>query len=114
MLLYNHHVEFAIAHSLRSHGWIVPAYNMAPHLGNMTLLRVVVREDFSLQRARMFLRDLLETIQTLDNRPAVVHEHVKEIHQQRIKSKAAKSHKHSGANDTHSLQGKHGKTHGVC
>jgi glutamate decarboxylase len=35
---------------------LVPAYTMAPHSDKMKLLRVVVREDFSLNRARSFLR----------------------------------------------------------
>lgn len=35
---------------------IVPAYTMAPHAETLKLLRVVVREDFSLRRAQTFLR----------------------------------------------------------
>lgn len=35
---------------------LVPAYTMAPHAETLRLLRVVVREDFSLQRAQIFLR----------------------------------------------------------
>jgi len=106
--------EFAIARALRSHGWIVPAYTMAPHTEKMRLLRVVVREDFSLQRARMFLRDLLDAIKILESVSAPVHEQVHELHKERVKVKAANSHKYSRVKDTHSLQGKHGKTHGVC
>jgi glutamate decarboxylase len=34
----------------------VPAYTMAPNAQTLKLLRVVVREDFSLQRATVFLR----------------------------------------------------------
>src|SRR5271170_3596828 len=100
-------IEFAIARLLRTRGWIgeyylfhhlvanrdewsnpVPAYTMAPHAEKLKLLRVVVREDFSLNRARSFLRggyrpdfrwffflslmisfrlDLLDAIKMLDN-----------------------------------------------
>jgi glutamate decarboxylase len=42
--------EFAIAHQLRERGWVVPAYTMAPNAGQIKLLRVVVREDFSRSR----------------------------------------------------------------
>lgn len=38
---------------------VVPAYTMAPHAQTLKLLRVVVREDFSLQRAQTFLRGKL-------------------------------------------------------
>lgn len=54
--------EFAIARTLRSRGWIVPAYTMAPHTESMKLLRVVVREDFSMERCHTFLRDLADTV----------------------------------------------------
>jgi glutamate decarboxylase len=50
--------EFAIARHLRTRGWIVPAYTMAPHASELKLLRVVVREDFSRHRCDTFLRDL--------------------------------------------------------
>ena len=56
--------------------------------------------------------DLLDAIKTLDNAPASVHHHVKVHHEAHAKSKGG--HKLKEANDSHSLQGKHGKTHGVC
>jgi glutamate decarboxylase len=106
--------EFAVARTLRSRGWIVPAYTMAPHAQTLKLLRVVVREDFSLTRAHTFLRDLLDTIKLLDNAPAAVHEHMKQEHEVVLKLKAEASSKHTDVDDSHSLQGKHGKTHGIC
>jgi len=106
--------EFAVAHTLRSRGWIVPAYTMAPHAETLKLLRVVVREDFSLQRAQTFLRDLLSTITILDKAPASVHEYHKKMHHERTRAKAKASSKHTDVDDSHSLQGKHGKTHGIC
>jgi len=44
----------------------VPAYTMAPHAETLKLLRVVVREDFSLQRAQIFLRGNLEKIMEIN------------------------------------------------
>ncbi|KIM87390.1 hypothetical protein PILCRDRAFT_95723 [Piloderma croceum F 1598] len=106
--------EYAVARTLRSRGWIVPAYTMAPHAETLKLLRVVVREDFSLQRATTFLRDLLDTIQILDKAPASVHEYQKLVHKEATQAKAEASSKHTDVDDSHSLQGKHGKTHGIC
>jgi len=106
--------EFAIARTLRSRGWIVPAYTMAPHAESLKLLRVVIREDFSRHRANIFLRDLLDTIKLLDKAPALVLEHASKTHKEQVSVKAQASLKWTEADDSHSLQGKHGKTHGVC
>ncbi|CAG8495381.1 2172_t:CDS:10 [Ambispora gerdemannii] len=61
-----HYNEFDIANRLREHGWIVPAYTMAPHAEHIKLIRVVVREDFTLHRCDDFIRDLLNTLSLLD------------------------------------------------
>ncbi|KAK2596728.1 hypothetical protein QQS21_006183 [Conoideocrella luteorostrata] len=53
-----HYDEFALAHSLRSRGWVVPAYTMAPNTDKMKMLRVVVREDFSRSRCDMLIHDI--------------------------------------------------------
>ena len=50
--------EFALARSLRSRGWVVPAYTMAPHTGQLKMLRVVVREDFSRSMCDMLIADI--------------------------------------------------------
>lgn len=49
--------EFAVAHSLRERGWVVPAYTMAPHSEGLKLMRVVVREDFSRSRCDSLVAD---------------------------------------------------------
>lgn len=41
------HDEFEISETLRRFGWIVPAYTMPPDAQHITVLRVVIREDFS-------------------------------------------------------------------
>lgn len=53
-----HYDEFALAHHLRSRGWVVPAYTMAPNTNKMKMLRVVVREDFSRSRCDMLICDI--------------------------------------------------------
>jgi len=107
--------EFAIARRLRSRGWIVPAYTMAPHAEHIKLLRVVVREDFSRSRCETFLRDLNDVIKGLDSLPADVIRHIDHI--AAIQKQQNNTHHRGGKqihHEKHSLQGKHGKTHGVC
>ena len=58
--------EFALAHQLRERGWIVPAYTMAPHANKLKLMRVVVREDFSMTRCESLLADIKLGMKTLD------------------------------------------------
>jgi len=105
--------EFAVARTLRERGWIVPAYTMAPHTENMKLLRVVVREDFSRSRCDVFLRDLRDAVHRLDEAPPEVHEYYAEHHAVQIHNKKKRDLKHHH-HEKHSLQGKTGKTHGVC
>lgn len=61
--------EYDIADGLRRYGWTVPAYTMAPDAQNITLLRVVVREDFSRSLADRLVTDLKRTMNTLDSQP---------------------------------------------
>ena len=53
-----HFDEFALAHHLRSRGWVVPAYTMAPNTNKLKMLRVVVREDFSRSRCDLLIDDI--------------------------------------------------------
>lgn len=107
--------EFALAHQLRERGWVVPAYTMAPHSESMKLMRVVVREDFSRSRCDALVADIqlaLHFLSKLDDQKL-------ELHQEHMKAHGAKTGKHKNVNnhfadETHSLKGKHGKTHGVC
>lgn len=59
--------EFALAHQLRERGWIVPAYTMAPHSNQLKLMRVVVREDFTLTRCQSLLNDIKLGMKTLED-----------------------------------------------
>ncbi|KAL4734594.1 pyridoxal phosphate-dependent transferase [Aspergillus similis] len=107
--------EFAIAHQLRERGWIVPAYTMAPNSKNLKLMRVVVREDFSMSRCDQLLNDIklaLKSLREMDQ--AMVERYTQHVRSHSTKSHQAKhTHPHY-KNETHSLQGKTGKTHGVC
>ncbi|KAF2469730.1 glutamate decarboxylase [Lindgomyces ingoldianus] len=111
--------EFAIAHQLRERGWVVPAYTMAPHSEKMKLMRIVVREDFTRSRCDALITDIKLALQTLDAMDRKKIEEQKE-HAAGISRRATWTGRHNRlptnmfAGETHSLQGKHGKTHGVC
>jgi glutamate decarboxylase len=49
---------FDLSEMLRVKGWLVPAYTMPPKLEDVAVLRVVVRNGFSHDMARMLLDDL--------------------------------------------------------
>lgn len=58
--------EFALAHSLRQRGWVIPAYTMAPHSNQLKMMRIVLREDFSLHRCNILVEDFKMALKTLD------------------------------------------------
>lgn len=60
--------EFALSHKLRERGWIVPAYTMAADCEKMSMMRVVVREDFSQSRCDSLVHDIQFALQTLAQR----------------------------------------------
>ncbi|GAA5838161.1 hypothetical protein JCM3766R1_001843 [Sporobolomyces carnicolor] len=109
--------EYAIASHMRQSGWILPSYSMPPHMQEIKLLRVVVREDFSKSRAEVFLRDLRATIHYLENAPPEVQAHMsknagKKENPHHAANRSKKQHPHN--DDKHSLSGSHGKTHAIC
>ena len=56
---------YDISESLRSFGWLVPAYSLPPALDDVSVLRVVVRNGFSRDLARMLLDDLQAVLKRL-------------------------------------------------
>jgi glutamate decarboxylase len=58
--------EFDLATKLREYGWIIPAYSMAAHVENIKMLRIVVREDFSMSRCEVLITDILKSAKSLD------------------------------------------------
>jgi glutamate decarboxylase len=55
------YTEFDVSHALRGYGWQVPAYTMPEGATDITMLRIVVREGFSADLARV-LRDDINTV----------------------------------------------------
>ncbi|EAU36671.1 glutamate decarboxylase [Aspergillus terreus NIH2624] len=107
--------EFALAHQLRERGWIVPAYTMAPHSDKLKLMRVVVREDFSMNRCDALIADIKLALKTLGEMDkAMLEKYTLHVRTHATNSHKAKHNHPHYQGETHSLQGKTGKTHGVC
>jgi glutamate decarboxylase len=79
------HDEYEISDGLRRYGWTVPAYTMAPDAQHVTLLRVVVREDFSRSLADRLVTDIKRVLASLDARPSKLIQAVTEAVQQENK-----------------------------
>lgn len=56
------HTEFEVSEYLRRFGWIVPAYTMPPDAQHVTVLRVVIREDFSRTLAERLVNDIVKVL----------------------------------------------------
>ncbi|CAI9763506.1 unnamed protein product [Fraxinus pennsylvanica] len=82
------HSEFEVSDLLRRFGWIVPAYTMPPDAQHVTVLRVVIREDFSRTLAERLVGDIEKVLHELDNLPA------------RVRMKLAGSEETAGSDDT--------------
>uniref|UniRef100_A0A0D9W5K3 Glutamate decarboxylase n=1 Tax=Leersia perrieri TaxID=77586 RepID=A0A0D9W5K3_9ORYZ len=59
-------LAFKLSAGLRRYGWIVPAYTMPAALEHMTVLRVVVREDFGRPLAERFLSHVKMALDEMD------------------------------------------------
>lgn len=131
--------EFDIADGLRRHGWTVSAYTMAPDAQQTTLLRVVVREDFSRGLSDRLVEDLKKVLKTLDSQPAKLVQAVAEVIQEQhhelansnatvedikqtvehdvpfheMVKKLSDAHNHRKKAQAHKLHSIH-KTNGVC
>ena len=64
------HNEFEISEFLRRFGWIVPAYTMPADAQHITVLRVVIREDFSRTFAERLVIDICKVMDELDALPS--------------------------------------------
>ncbi|KAK4264094.1 hypothetical protein QN277_029429 [Acacia crassicarpa] len=65
----SHHDEFKISAMLRRHGWIVPAYPLPPGADHITVLRVVIRADFSRTLAESLVMDITNVLRQLEMLP---------------------------------------------
>lgn len=69
-----------LSHELRAYGWQVPAYPMPDAMSDVTVMRAVVRSEFSADMATLFLDDLAECVEVLERHgtPPPVHPTVRE------------------------------------
>lgn len=58
---------YDLSRRLRTLGWQVPAYPLPPDMENVTIMRVVIRNGFTMELANLFLRNLMETVSFLDS-----------------------------------------------
>ena len=61
---------FEVSAALRERGWQVPAYTFPENREDLAVLRVVVRNGFSLDLADLFFRDLLSAVTGHERGPA--------------------------------------------
>jgi glutamate decarboxylase len=60
---------YDISDRLRMRGWQVPAYTMPANLEDMTVMRIVVRNGFSMDLANLLLDDLRSNVRILERHP---------------------------------------------
>lgn len=56
---------FDLSYRIRERGWIVPAYSLPPHAEDITIMRVVVRENFTRDMVDIFVEDILNAKKAL-------------------------------------------------
>jgi glutamate decarboxylase len=56
-----------LSHLLRERGWIVPAYTLPPNAEHITVLRMVVKENFSRDMVDMLAHDVVEAMHALEH-----------------------------------------------
>ena len=59
-----------LSHRLREHGWIVPAYTLPANAQNVSVLRMVVKENFSRDMVDLLAHDLRDALQALGKQTA--------------------------------------------
>ncbi len=59
---------YELSQKLREFGWVVPAYELPPNANNITVLRVVVKENFNIDLAEHFINDLKTAVNNLQSR----------------------------------------------
>ncbi|KAJ0466868.1 putative glutamate decarboxylase [Helianthus annuus] len=57
---------FHISKSLRRFGWVIPAYTMPPDVQHISVLRVVIREDFSHSLANRLIADIVRVVNEME------------------------------------------------
>jgi len=61
------YTAYDLSRKLREFGWLVPAYSYPANREDLVVLRVVVRNGFSMDLASLFLDDLKRAVEWFDN-----------------------------------------------
>jgi glutamate decarboxylase len=61
-----------LSHLLRERGWIVPAYTLPPNAEHITVLRMVVKENFSRDMVELLAKDVRTSINVLKHGPGAL------------------------------------------
>ncbi|MGL6113613.1 MAG: glutamate decarboxylase [Cetobacterium sp.] len=64
---------YDLADRLRYNGWQVPAYPLPANFENVSIMRIVVRADQSMEQMALFMKDLQAAVEALDNSHIVQH-----------------------------------------
>lgn len=96
---------FDISALLRERGWIVPAYTLAPDAQGISVLRVVVKENFSRDMADLLVDDLRRSVEQLEAKGPV--------HRGTTHARPGPSHITSAAHKRRGAEG-HKGTKSVC
>jgi glutamate decarboxylase len=73
---------FDISERLRARGWLVPAYTFPENLQDMAVIRIVVKNAFSMDMAQALLHDIQQQVQALAAHPRPQVPLVSEEHRQ--------------------------------
>lgn len=60
---------YDVSDAIRGRGWLIPAYRMPPHLEDVAVLRIVVRDDMSRDLAAILVEDLRRCVERLERSP---------------------------------------------
>jgi glutamate decarboxylase len=55
---------------LRARGWIIPAYTLPPNAEHITVLRMVIKENFSRDMVDLLAHDITSTIHVVEHGPS--------------------------------------------
>lgn len=64
---------FELSDKLRTRGWQVPAFTLPPDCEEITVMRVMVRQGFTMDMADLFLTDMKRFMDFLGKHPQAVH-----------------------------------------
>lgn len=60
---------FDLSERLRYHGWLIPAYTLPENLTDVAVMRIVVKEGFTMELANMLLDDIKRTLEHFATKP---------------------------------------------